>query len=747
MMLNILFSIRFFIGCIAWTTQNFECFAKEVRDAFDESPRENVKWQQTEGLTIPITNALDPVYNSYFYTAIRNWEAASQYGAKNSVRFVVSTMPPSSIDISLTNCREGVYGETIICSHNYEATAWASLQINISEDDYIVKSIIKVNDYYMKHASDKYKQYALCHEIGLSLGLKTSFSANNSTGSCLDHDHFESSQQPDRNDYDKLTEIYGLLRHAPRQSALLVEAPPNARAASSKLRIRRTSNNEIAPCCSYNEKICGTMESSCDSDKITCEETCAGYWLDGSTWQDRSNSNCTGLSDMCRNDADCCGRSVCKVDIYRGHSVCVQGSPTKNPSVSPSSAPSKAPSAKPTRRPVTTAPTASPLATARPTLSSCCSHNNKICGYMVDFCDVSKRKCEEKCGGFWLNSKARQDRANSNCVGISDSCATDSDCCGNSICKQDPYVGYNICATGPPTKNPTISPSSKPSETGTNQPTNQPSVTLTAAPSVSPCCSFNNKMCGGMEALCDSNKNTCESTCGGFWLDGETQKTRAESNCVGLSDTCTFDAECCGDSLCKQYNAAGHRVCVLGQPTVQLESPSLANAVTTTMPVSPPTKNKGSVAKHDRDQVIDCSCPQTCTDDILSSYFGLHTCKSYIKYQMQVNNLSELYACVLVSQAANPACGGGSCNPYKCPNGKLRHLKEIQAPPALAADSKQLRIFPHFNITKLEMEMGYERKTWGDLVQIRNKSLRYGLSFANGTTRFTDVSLLLPVQL
>jgi len=93
------------------------------------------------------------------------------------------------------------------------------------------------------------------------------------------------------------------------------------------------------------------------------------------------------------------------------------------------------------------------------------------------------------------------------------------------------------------------------------------------------------------------------------------------------------------------------------------------------------------------------------------------------------------------------ACGGGNCNPYKCPNGGLRHLEETQAPPASATAPKQLRIFPHFNITKLELEMGYERKTWGDLVQIRNKSLRYESSFANGTTRVTDVSLLLPVQL
>lgn len=631
--------------------------------------------QGAQGRTIHISSALDPI--AYGTSLIRAVEQLLSTIIPESelVQFNISTNKfyENTTTTNLPNlCHEECYGHITIRNKNYGATLWSSVDVTISHGQLVERNTITINDYYLKHAPPDYKQYTICHEIGKSLLHWNIRIETDVMLTCMDIHGY----------YDK------------RRFRIL---PPSRQSNTLRHSQRRAWN---ADCCSFNDKICGGMAEYCGTSRTTCEDYCAGFWLDSTAQQQRLESNCTGLYERCTIHSDCCS-SQCEANFYQGYSTCVPGSPSTSPSQRPTSTPTKAITGGPTKYPITMTPTASPTRrpTSHPTYLPCCSYNRKLCVGMAAFCSSSQSTCENDCSGFWLNNEQLQAVAQSNCTALFERCLADADCCDYSSCDTNVYLGYSVCMPGPPTTSPTKQPTSSPTISSTASPTKRP-IRVTVAPTTSPCCSYDNVNCGGMQPLCDSDPTLCEQSCGGVWIRGKMQSHKDTSQTV------------------------------LDEPTL------------------PPTTQAVDAVQHDRNSIIDCYCPQTCTGEILNSLVGFQTCKDYIQYQMKEYGTPEIYACVRVTESNGGACGGDNCNPYRCPGSQLRRYITQLEPSSNTMTARtpihKRQVSLHLlNVTKIEGEIGYDYKVWGQLVDIGSSSLRYALPITNSTIRYTDVSLSL----
>jgi len=583
----------------------FTTFAQEDRS------RIPIKWQQSvpgQGVTVRINNALDPSYHPYFFTSIKNWGNASQLGVPASIQFNVSTIPPSA-----SACVNGIYGEIVVCNADYGKTSWVGIELSATDGGTMLKSIVKVNDYYLARVPPDYKQYTLCHEIGHSIGLEHQDENfyNKGTQSCMDYTSYvKDSKQPNKVDYEKLIQLYGKLPTPPISVPVTAPKPPPTNVILVGTPKKVTSQSKPIPV-SYGKLV----------TRVTTKPMKASS-------KPKSSTNMPVSS---------------------------------KPSVEPTSQPShsKSPVHKPSVNPTNTP-------TMRPTPLPCCSYDNKSCG-MAGFCDSSKYICQIQCAGIWLDGKTRQQREESNCKGLKDKqCAASYECCGNSLCQPNPYLGYSVCFPGPPTMSPSKRPSSRP--TKSMIPSSAPSK-LTVPP---------------------------------------TDPKRVTSIPIQKHETS--------------------------------QSQQQVQEVTVIDPMH-------------------CLCPQTCSRNILSSYADqFQTCRYYINYQMKQNAMSELYACLLISQAY-ATCGGTSCNPYLCPGSELQRRVLLSGGYRGIASATTLQqsvkldtgimnfheriprriTLQQLNLTSIERDIGIERVLLGDLIQTSSDSLRYSLVKDGGSTLVTEV--------
>jgi hypothetical protein len=633
--------LQWFTGFIEWGI-SFSSLLHNEAYAQEDRSRIPIKWPQRipgQGVTVRINNALDPSYHSFFTTSIQNWENATQFGVPDSIRFDVSTIGPSS-----SACEDGIFGEIVVCNADYGQTKWVGIELSVTDGGNMLKSIVKINDYYLSRVPAVYKQYTLCHEIGHSIGLEHQDENfyNKGTQSCMDYTAYvQDSTQPNKIDYGKLTQLYGKLPTPPIPIPVPKDKPPMLPLGlDSTHLILASAPTKVV---SLSKPVTSTASKPVKSAFQPVNSTIK---LIKSTTKPVKATN-----------------QPVKLTIKPKTLTRTRSPVSQKPSLRPSAKPSS--SLSPLKKP-SVSPSASP--SVRPTPLPCCSYNNKSCG-MAGFCDSSKYVCQVQCAGIWLDGKTRQEREQSNCKGLREmQCGASYECCGNSICQLNPYQGYAVCVPGPPTTSPSIRPSSNP--TKSMIPSSKPS----------------------------------------------------------------------------------------SKPKKPTSAPIEPKRIT-------PKPMSSSLQQQQHQSIIDpmhCYCPQTCSRDVLSTYADqFQTCGYYIDYQMKQFAMSELYACLLISEAYSNCGSGSSCNPYSCPGSELhrRVLLSDDSPATTATEIQQesststaaaMSVHKHqqtrrvtlqqLNIKTIERDLGCDREVLGELIQASSDSLRYSLTKDGGTTIVTEVT-------
>jgi len=117
-------------------------------------------------------------------------------------------------------CAPPKMGEIKVCSGDYSDTDWIGSTILFMREEYIVSALIRINENALSLASDPLLQFALCHQVGHSLGVVDN-NADLGLSSCMkdfgenvipDGNIINTNQKlqhPNSDDLDFLVSLYG----------------------------------------------------------------------------------------------------------------------------------------------------------------------------------------------------------------------------------------------------------------------------------------------------------------------------------------------------------------------------------------------------------------------------------------------------------------------------------------------------------------------------------------------------------
>jgi len=156
------------------------------------------------GLHLTIVNGLTSDWYRYFTTAVDDWNACP------ALDLDTETIEPDD------RCQP-ITGQMKVCNAAYGLTAWTGLNEVYFEGNgaYIVSSVAKMNESYLRRSSSEEKQFVMCHEIGHGFGLphRDENTTNLDLGTCLDYTARPvNNMQPDETDFSHLIDIYGQRR-------------------------------------------------------------------------------------------------------------------------------------------------------------------------------------------------------------------------------------------------------------------------------------------------------------------------------------------------------------------------------------------------------------------------------------------------------------------------------------------------------------------------------------------------------
>lgn len=163
------------------------------------------KTKGRSGLTLPVLNNLDSNSNwrRLLKASIQQWNDGI----------------PKAVDINIRemtydpDCR-AVRKAMKVCNGNYGPTNWRGVNQILLQDDYIITSLAKMNDYYLEGTNRAQKLYTMCHELGHGLGLGHSDENfhNRDLGNCMDYtERPERNMHPDESNFETLVDMYGPL--------------------------------------------------------------------------------------------------------------------------------------------------------------------------------------------------------------------------------------------------------------------------------------------------------------------------------------------------------------------------------------------------------------------------------------------------------------------------------------------------------------------------------------------------------
>jgi hypothetical protein len=195
-----------------------DMFTKE--DPFHEkNPGDSNRWRNDgKGLKLTLVNALDEQWNTYFYTALDDWDK----GDPDSLNLQMTVGNPSSECTSET-------GVIKVCNGDYGATSWRGINKVMLENGYIYASAAKMNEFYFKGEDAFQRQYTMCHEIGHGFGLPHTDENfyNADLGNCMDYtNNPKNNMQPSALNFKFLAELYGTFdgKYTPTNNSTVIES-------------------------------------------------------------------------------------------------------------------------------------------------------------------------------------------------------------------------------------------------------------------------------------------------------------------------------------------------------------------------------------------------------------------------------------------------------------------------------------------------------------------------------------------
>jgi hypothetical protein len=115
------------------------------------------------GLRLRVLNALTADWHPFYEAAMSDWENGNP-----------DVLTLTSVAVSADfNCKaeDQVEAAMKVCNGNYGKTGWRGLNTCVIMDGTIVSCLAQMNEFYLHDATDEWKQYTMCHELGHGFGL------------------------------------------------------------------------------------------------------------------------------------------------------------------------------------------------------------------------------------------------------------------------------------------------------------------------------------------------------------------------------------------------------------------------------------------------------------------------------------------------------------------------------------------------------------------------------------------------
>jgi len=171
-------------------------------DLFNDDPQlgsnETYKWNSdfiqpnNGGLNLTLVNVLDDTWQNEFDLAVADW---------NESPALTLTSERAAVDHTCTR----VEGVMIVCNGNFGATGWVGISENSLLRGVILSSVSKMNEYYLRNTNFSHRRFAMCHGIGLGLGLSSNH------GHYLDYNYTDDPEEklyPGQVNFDKVASMY-----------------------------------------------------------------------------------------------------------------------------------------------------------------------------------------------------------------------------------------------------------------------------------------------------------------------------------------------------------------------------------------------------------------------------------------------------------------------------------------------------------------------------------------------------------
>ena len=165
---------------------------------------ENFKWRKTtENLVVSVgdchtTSNID--WSNMLADVVYHWNHIPEKQDGTGKIYI-----PTNLTFVKTAC-EGAMIKSF--NDDYGDNDWYGLnEIVITNDDYIIRSISKVNLHYSLNT--RQWQQVLCHEIGHGVGIGHQSEDGSDLDTCMDYDIYNSNRYPNKHDVDILDVLYG----------------------------------------------------------------------------------------------------------------------------------------------------------------------------------------------------------------------------------------------------------------------------------------------------------------------------------------------------------------------------------------------------------------------------------------------------------------------------------------------------------------------------------------------------------